>query len=190
MSGLDAREASRADRDRPGRGASPPWDTASHGLAQHPVRRQHPANSELSIRPGPYRSDVTAAVTATRRDSEQRGTQASRRSAQWHDSRRRPETDRSNYGSEGRAEVPTAASLHGVQVIRWQPGGVRERVTGIIERRGRILVVQQRARGESGRHDGQLYLTLSGGGVEIGESLETALGHARSPKRSDTSACS
>ena len=52
---------------------------------------------------------------------------------------------------------------------------MRERVAGIIEEHGQVLMVQQRARGRAGRHDGQLYLTLPGGGVETGESPETAL---------------
>lgn len=52
---------------------------------------------------------------------------------------------------------------------------MRERVAGIIEQAGQVLMVQQRARGPAGRHDGQLYLTLPGGGVESGESPETAV---------------
>ena len=46
---------------------------------------------------------------------------------------------------------------------------MRERVAAIIEREGLVLMVRQRARGESGRHDGVDYLTLPGGGIEPGE---------------------
>lgn len=48
-------------------------------------------------------------------------------------------------------------------------GPMRERVAAIIEREGRVLMVRQRARGQSGRHDGFEYLTLPGGGVEENE---------------------
>lgn len=49
-------------------------------------------------------------------------------------------------------------------------GPMRERVAAIIERQGLVLMVRQRARGDAGRHDGYEYLTLPGGGVEVGES--------------------
>lgn len=47
---------------------------------------------------------------------------------------------------------------------------MRERVAAIIERDGLVLMVRQRARGDAGRHDGYEYLTLPGGGIELGES--------------------
>lgn len=47
---------------------------------------------------------------------------------------------------------------------------MRERVAALIERDGRLLVMRQRARGVTGRHDGPLYRTPPGGGVEPGES--------------------
>lgn len=47
---------------------------------------------------------------------------------------------------------------------------MRQRVAALIERDGYLLVVRQRARGVSGRHDGAQYLTPPGGGVEPGES--------------------
>ncbi len=56
-----------------------------------------------------------------------------------------------------------------------QTGRVRERVAGIIERDGRVLMVRQRARGVSGRHDGVEYLTLPGGGIDAGETPEDAV---------------
>ena len=43
-------------------------------------------------------------------------------------------------------------------------------MAALIERDGMLLVVQQHARGEGGVHDGPLYLTPPGGGVEPGES--------------------
>ena len=46
---------------------------------------------------------------------------------------------------------------------------MRERVAALIERDGQLMVACQRARGPSGRHDGALYLTPPGGGVEPGE---------------------
>lgn len=52
---------------------------------------------------------------------------------------------------------------------------MRERVAAIIEREGLVLMVRQRARGESGRHDGFEYLTLPGGGIEAGESPVNAV---------------
>ncbi|MGI8522390.1 MAG: NUDIX domain-containing protein [Nocardioides sp.] len=52
---------------------------------------------------------------------------------------------------------------------------MRERVAAIIEREALVLMVRQRARGDAGRHDGFEYLTLPGGGVEVGESPVDAL---------------
>jgi 8-oxo-dGTP diphosphatase len=52
---------------------------------------------------------------------------------------------------------------------------MRERVAAIIEREGRVLMVRQRAKGESGRHDGFEYLTLPGGGVEADETSLDAI---------------
>ncbi len=46
---------------------------------------------------------------------------------------------------------------------------MRERAAGIIERDGLVLMVRQRSKGATGRHDGYEYLTLPGGGVELGE---------------------
>src|SRR4051812_33086810 len=46
---------------------------------------------------------------------------------------------------------------------------VRHRVAALIERDGQLLVARQRARGSSGRHDGALYGTPPGGGIEAGE---------------------
>jgi 8-oxo-dGTP diphosphatase len=52
---------------------------------------------------------------------------------------------------------------------------VRERVAAIIELENRVLMVRHRARGTSGRHDGEEYLTLPGGGIEPGESEDEAV---------------
>jgi 8-oxo-dGTP diphosphatase len=52
---------------------------------------------------------------------------------------------------------------------------VRERAGAIIERDGLLLMVRHRARGESGRHDGEDYLTLPGGGIEEGETAVDAV---------------
>ena len=46
---------------------------------------------------------------------------------------------------------------------------MRHRVAALIERDGQLLVARQRARGPSGRHDGALYRTPPGGGIEAGE---------------------
>ncbi|WP_337191876.1 NUDIX domain-containing protein [Nocardioides flavescens] len=51
---------------------------------------------------------------------------------------------------------------------------MRERSAAVIERDGRLLMVRHRSRGPTGRHDGDTYLTLPGGGVEDGESPEAA----------------
>lgn len=56
-----------------------------------------------------------------------------------------------------------------------RPGVGRVRVAALIERDGAMLVVRQRARGASGRHDGAEYLTPPGGGVEPGETPEEAV---------------
>jgi 8-oxo-dGTP diphosphatase len=52
---------------------------------------------------------------------------------------------------------------------------MRQRVAALIERHGHLLVVRQRARGPSGRHDGALYLTPPGGGIEPGETPAEAV---------------
>ncbi|QDP97029.1 NUDIX domain-containing protein [Microlunatus elymi] len=52
---------------------------------------------------------------------------------------------------------------------------MRERVAALIQRDGRLLMVRQRARGASGRHDGSLYRTPPGGEIEPGESAEQAV---------------
>jgi len=49
------------------------------------------------------------------------------------------------------------------------------RVAAVIVRRGRLLMVRERGRGPSGRHDGLEYWTLPGGGIEPGETPEAAL---------------
>jgi 8-oxo-dGTP diphosphatase len=56
-------------------------------------------------------------------------------------------------------------------------GGVaeRRRVAAVIVRAGRVLMVRERARGPTGRHDGAEYWVLPGGGVEPGEADEAAL---------------
>ncbi|RNI25319.1 isochorismatase family protein [Flexivirga caeni] len=51
----------------------------------------------------------------------------------------------------------------------------RQRVAALIQRDGLLLVVRHRARGRSGRHDGELYLTPPGGSVEPSEALIDAL---------------
>ena len=58
------------------------------------------------------------------------------------------------------------------------PSGVdatRRRVAAIILRGDRVLMVRERLRDASGRHQGQEIWTLPGGGVEAGESLEAAV---------------
>ncbi|MEU9714158.1 NUDIX domain-containing protein [Streptomyces sp. NPDC047976] len=51
----------------------------------------------------------------------------------------------------------------------------RRRVAAVIVRDGSVLMVRERHRGPSGRHDGAEYRTLPGGGVEPGEDLEAAV---------------
>jgi 8-oxo-dGTP diphosphatase len=51
----------------------------------------------------------------------------------------------------------------------------RRRVSAVIVRNGRVLMVREFNRGPSGRHDGLEFWTLPGGGVEPGESDEDAL---------------
>lgn len=53
---------------------------------------------------------------------------------------------------------------------------MRHRVAALIEREGQLLVMRQKARGLSGRHDGAIYRTPPGGGVEPGETLVEAVG--------------
>lgn len=59
--------------------------------------------------------------------------------------------------------------------VRFSPVAGRQRVAALIQRKGRLLVVRHRARGESGRHDGELYLTPPGGSVDPSETLTEAL---------------
>jgi 8-oxo-dGTP diphosphatase len=51
----------------------------------------------------------------------------------------------------------------------------RTRVAAVIVRSSQVLMVRERARGPTGRHDGAEYWVLPGGGVEPGESAEAAL---------------
>jgi 8-oxo-dGTP diphosphatase len=51
----------------------------------------------------------------------------------------------------------------------------RRRVAAVIVRDGRVLMVRERGRGPTERHDGQEYWVLPGGGVDPGEAAEQAL---------------
>lgn len=51
----------------------------------------------------------------------------------------------------------------------------RQRVAAAIIRDGRVLMVRERGRLPNGRHEGGVYLTLPGGGIEAGESPEQAV---------------
>jgi 8-oxo-dGTP diphosphatase len=51
----------------------------------------------------------------------------------------------------------------------------RRRVAAAIVRDGHVLMVRERNRGPSGRHDGLEFWTLPGGGVEAGESDDDAV---------------
>jgi 8-oxo-dGTP diphosphatase len=51
----------------------------------------------------------------------------------------------------------------------------RARVAAVIVRDGHVLMVRERGRGPSGRHDGRESWTLPGGGVRPGETPEVAL---------------
>jgi 8-oxo-dGTP diphosphatase len=51
----------------------------------------------------------------------------------------------------------------------------RRRAAAVIIRDGRLLMVRERGTGPAGRHDGQEYWTLPGGGIEPGESPEDAV---------------
>jgi 8-oxo-dGTP diphosphatase len=51
----------------------------------------------------------------------------------------------------------------------------RRRVAAIIRRDDRVLMVHERGLGATGRHDGDDYWALPGGGVEPGEDMEDAL---------------
>lgn len=51
----------------------------------------------------------------------------------------------------------------------------RARVAAVIERDGQVLMVRERTRGASDRHDGPEYWTLPGGGIEPGESSRDAV---------------
>ncbi|MFE2916132.1 NUDIX domain-containing protein [Kitasatospora indigofera] len=51
----------------------------------------------------------------------------------------------------------------------------RRRAAAVIIRDGHVLMVRERGRGPSGRHDGHEYWTLPGGGIEPGETAEQAV---------------
>ncbi|MEU7062981.1 NUDIX domain-containing protein [Streptomyces sp. NPDC053429] len=51
----------------------------------------------------------------------------------------------------------------------------RRRVAAVIIRDGLLLMVRERGRGPSGRHDGPEYWTLPGGGLEPGEDPQDAV---------------
>ncbi|MER6197214.1 NUDIX domain-containing protein [Streptomyces sp. NPDC001586] len=51
----------------------------------------------------------------------------------------------------------------------------RRRVAAVIVRDGCVLMVRERGRGATGRHDGPEYWTLPGGGLEAGEEPEEAV---------------
>ncbi|MFJ4918908.1 NUDIX hydrolase [Streptomyces sp. NPDC088725] len=51
----------------------------------------------------------------------------------------------------------------------------RRRAAAVIIRDGQVLMVRERGKGPTGRHDGQEYWTLPGGGIEPGESAEEAV---------------
>lgn len=48
-------------------------------------------------------------------------------------------------------------------------------MAAVIIRDGSVLMVRERSRGPSGRHDGPEYWTLPGGGIEAGEGPEDAV---------------
>ncbi|MDG4760478.1 NUDIX hydrolase [Micromonospora sp. WMMD710] len=52
---------------------------------------------------------------------------------------------------------------------------LRRRAAAVIVRGNRVLMVRERGRGPSGRHDGQEYWTLPGGGIAAGETAEDAV---------------
>ncbi|WP_203907099.1 NUDIX domain-containing protein [Rhizocola hellebori] len=51
----------------------------------------------------------------------------------------------------------------------------RRRAAAVIIRDGKVLMVRERSRGDTGRHDGQSYWTLPGGGLQPGETDEQAV---------------
>jgi 8-oxo-dGTP diphosphatase len=53
--------------------------------------------------------------------------------------------------------------------------GERRRVAAAIVQEDRVLMVRERNRGPTGRHDGLEFWTLPGGGVEAGESDDEAV---------------
>ncbi|WP_371618143.1 NUDIX hydrolase [Streptomyces sp. NBC_00454] len=55
------------------------------------------------------------------------------------------------------------------------PAEDRRRVAAVIIRDGCVLMVRERGRGSTGRHDGPEYWTLPGGGLEDGEHPEDAV---------------
>lgn len=77
-------------------------------------------------------------------------------------------TEPGSAGGLGVAGGDRSSRMRGLMIMR-------QRVAALIERDGQLLVVRQRARGLLGRHDGDVYLTPPGGGVETGESLFEAL---------------
>jgi 8-oxo-dGTP diphosphatase len=51
----------------------------------------------------------------------------------------------------------------------------RKRAAAVIIRDGLLLMVRERGTGPAGRHDGQEYWTLPGGGIQPGETPERAV---------------
>jgi 8-oxo-dGTP diphosphatase len=51
----------------------------------------------------------------------------------------------------------------------------RRRAAAVIVRHGHVLMVRERSLGPGGRHDGQEYWTLPGGGINPGETAEQAV---------------
>ncbi len=51
----------------------------------------------------------------------------------------------------------------------------RKRAAAVIMRSDQLLMIRERGRGPAGRHDGQEYWTLPGGGVHPGEAAEHAV---------------
>jgi 8-oxo-dGTP diphosphatase len=51
----------------------------------------------------------------------------------------------------------------------------RKRAAAVIIRNGQLLMVREKGIGPTGRHDGQEYWTLSGGGIQLDETPEHAV---------------
>lgn len=51
----------------------------------------------------------------------------------------------------------------------------RKRAAAVIIRDGHLLMIRERGLGPTGRHDGQEYWTLPGGGIQPGETPERAV---------------